>query len=343
MPQTFQLTGDGATGLIIGPHQLATVANLPVSVCLGRRGITNRGQSLRLEDFVDKIGAVPVPEKMDWYTKAAPSIARIYRNNVKGCCVISGSMHDFGVWSANDPDSANGQVVLATDAEVDQQYAAICGPGDNGCNIQSVLDHMVRVGLTAGGVAYKLRGYCSFDWRSKELTKVAIAIGGALKIGFNLPGAWMNSSVWDTSNANGIVGGHDVAPVGYGAPAAIATTADGVVVASWGRLYLITWAAWVSTRYLDEAYFMVPEFLWTGVDGMAPSGINLEGMLAAMAAIKGGQVPQLPDPNPPPDPTPDPPPVGGVRFGLPGGGQLTAEYATKRITYPAGWNASELG
>lgn len=40
---------------------------------------------------------------------------------------------------------------------------------------------------------------------------------------------------------------------------------------------------------------------------------------------------------PPPPPVPDPPPVTGVRFGLPGGGLLTADYPTRVITYPAGW------
>lgn len=343
MAQQFFLTGDAVTGLVLDGNHLRAVAQLPEQVCLGRRPITNRGTSLRLEDFIDQAEAVPVPARVDWYTKAAPSIARAYRNNVQGCCVISGKMHNLGVWSANDPDSANGQVVLATDAEVDRQYASICGPGDRGCNIQAVLDHMVRNGIQAGGVTYKLRGYCAFDWRSKEMTQRAIALGGALTIGFNLPGSWMNAAVWDTSNAGGIVGGHDVSPVGFGPPAAIATTEDGVVVSSWGRLYLMTWRAWVDRRFIDEAYFAVPEFLWTGVDGMAPSGVNLDGMLAAMAAIKGGSMPPLPDPNPAPDPTPDPPPVGGVRFGLPGGGLLTAEYDTKIVTYPPGWTAQRVG
>ena len=42
---------------------------------------------------------------------------------------------------------------------------------------------------------------------------------------------------------------------------------------------------------------------------------------------------------PPPIPTPDPPPVAGIRIGLPGGGFLTADYATRVITYPDGWRA----
>lgn len=40
---------------------------------------------------------------------------------------------------------------------------------------------------------------------------------------------------------------------------------------------------------------------------------------------------------PVPPPTPDPPPVAGVRFNLPGGGLLEADYTTKIVTYPPGW------
>jgi hypothetical protein len=43
-------------------------------------------------------------------------------------------------------------------------------------------------------------------------------------------------------------------------------------------------------------------------------------------------------PVPPPLPPPlDPPPVAGVRFNLPGGGLLEADYPNKVITYPPGW------
>lgn len=40
---------------------------------------------------------------------------------------------------------------------------------------------------------------------------------------------------------------------------------------------------------------------------------------------------------PPPPPTPDPPPIDGVRFVLPDGGLLEADFATKSVTYPSGW------
>jgi hypothetical protein len=346
--QTFSLTGEAVTGLVVNQPHLTAVSALPDKVCLGRQAIEHRPPTLRLESFVNKLMATP-PAKVDWYSKAAVSIARMYLNDRYGDCVFAGKGHNLGIWSANDPDSAGGQVVLCTDKEISDQYFAYTGGRDNGANISQVLTNMVRTGFLAGGKRYKLRGYCAFDWRSKELTQVAIALGGALSIGFNLPGSWMNSAVWDTSNAGQIVGGHDVSPCGYGPgveqngplpPHVRAATDEGVIVASWGRLFLITWPAWQSTKWIDECYFQVPETLWTGLDQKAPSGVNLDELLKAMDLIKAGQVPPLPDPTPAPPPVPDPPPVAGVEFTLPGGGRLKADFNARKITYPkANWTA----
>lgn len=312
---TFQLTGKGATGLSVSLVHHLTIAQLPLQVKLGRVAPKGRPNALRLGDYIGKLAAnVTFPDSADWYTKAAPAIARMYLNNQYGDCVIAGKAHNLGVWSANDPDSFNGKVVLATDQEVYQQYQSICGPGDNGCVITNVLDVMKSTGFTAGGSQFKIDGYVSVDWRSKELVKAAVYLFGACTIGFNLPSAWMNSDVWDVTNS-GIAGGHDVSPVGYGTNV-IGTNADGVVVSSWGRLYLFTWAAFNSTRYIDEMYCMVPSFLWTGVDGRAPSGVNLAELRSDMAAIGGGNLPPLPTPDPVPPvvppvvpPPPDVPPV----------------------------------
>ncbi len=352
MSQVFKLSGDGLTGLVVNQAHLTAVESLSDEVCLGRIAPEVRPQTIRLEQFVDALAAKP-PAAVDWYTKAAPSIARMYLNNRYGCCVISGKAHNLGVWSANDPDSTpDGKVILATDKEISDQYFGVCGPRDAGCNIGHVLNYMVRSGFQAGGQRYKLRGYCAFDWRSKELTQIAIAMGGALSIGFNLPGTWTNSAIWDVSNAGRIIGGHDVSPVGYGpfnsdgplppdvrSTAAIAANSEGVIVSSWGRLYLFTWAAWQSTRYIDECYFMVPEFLWTGADKKSPvQGVDLDGLLKAMDLIRGGNIPALPDP-PPVDDTPDPPAVVGINMPLPDGKFLKANYNDKTITVPNGWTA----
>ena len=305
---TVTLTDGALTGLTVGTEHRAMVSRLPQRVKLGRNRPKARPLTLHMKDYVKKLKDVPIPDKIDWYTKAAASTARMYLNDTYGDCVIAGKAHALGVWSANDPDSAPdvpGGVVLATDQEIYQQYQRICGPGDNGCNIPDVLDYIKAHGFTAGGKQYPIVGYVSADWRSKELTQLGLALFGAGTIGINLPSAWTGGSVWDVTNTR-IVGGHDVTPAGYGANV-IGTNADGVVIMSWGRLYLITWAAWVKTDHLEELYFMVPSVLWTGKDKKAPSGVDYDTLLKDLQMIGGGNLPPLPDPTPVPPVPPVPP------------------------------------
>lgn len=291
--QTVHLTGEGALGLEATPNLRATTSMLPVMVSLGRSRPAARPQCYRLDQFIDKI-RFKAPPAVDWYTKAAPGLARMYLNDRYGDCVIAGKMHALAIWSANDPDSADNTVIQATDEEVLTQYQGVCGRGDNGCYIPAVLDYMRDQGMMAGNRRYKIEGYVSVDWRSKDLTQAAIQIFGACCIGINLPSAWTNAAVWDTTSSR-IVGGHDVTPCGYGANV-VGTNADGVVISSWGRLYLITWTAWTSTRWLEEMYAMLPTFLWTGKDQQAPSGFDLSGLRVALKQLGGGTVPPLPDP-----------------------------------------------
>lgn len=287
------LSGSAVGG--IGRHFCATTIDaLPQTVYLGRTRPKARPQALRLASYASQLNATGLPAKVDYYSKAAPSIARMYRNDVKGCCVITDRMHSLGIWSANDPDS--GGVILATDAEVDEQYSGICGPGDRGCVITDVLDVAVSRGIKAGGKYYKIDGYVSIDWTSKDLTKAALELFGTLCVGINLPNAWTQNSIWDTTNT-AIVGGHDVPGCGFGDGAAVLNTnSDGVVIASWGRLYLITWRAWLSTRWLEECYCPLSPN-WYNSDKIAASGVTADELKADLAKLSRGILPDTPDPN----------------------------------------------
>ncbi len=302
---TITLTDEALYGVVVDDSHRMALASLPQTVKLGRRpGPAFRAAVPRLQDFLN-LDRLDLPASADWYTKAAEAIARMYKNDTLGCCVFAGKGHCLGVWSANDPDS--GGLVLATDKEITDQYFAYTGGQDTGAVITDVLDYMKSKGFLAGGKRYTIDGYVSVDWRSKELTQAAVALLGAGSIGINLPNAWTSAAVWDVTNT-AIVGGHDVSPCGYGVPKVVATTQEGVVISSWGRLYLITWAAWTSSKWLEECYFMVPTFLWTGADRMAPSGFSYDKLKAALAQIGQGQVPTV-DPPPPPSPPPAPPPA----------------------------------
>lgn len=272
------------------------------TVRLGRIRPVALPQVLRFASYFDAALATPPPATVDYASKASASLRRMYQNDRYGCCVISGKMHQLGVWSANDTDS--GGEVQATDQEVVQQYQTICGPGDRGCVITSVLDVMRSRGMQAGGKRYTIDGYVSIDNTNKLEVQVAIYLFGSLTLGINLPNAWANSpdgGTWDVTNT-GIVGGHDVCTVGY--------NAQGVQISTWGGLRTITWAAFTSRRWIDETYAQLAP-LWYNSDRIAPCGFNATKLLADLQKLGGGVMPDLDPPTPPPGPTPPPTPPPG--------------------------------
>jgi len=314
MPTTkVMLTGEALLG-IDAPRGTMAVANpLPQEVCLGRQPLTN----LQKARFANKAALVSrafnasaanLPETVDYSEKAMESLNRMYMNDQEGCCVFSSKGHMFGVLTANDDDSPG--VAVATDQEIHTQYRSVCGPGDNGCNIEAVFDYLKRDGMLMNGVRHKIDEYVPIDHTNKDLVKAAIYAFGNLTLGINLPNAWLNAAIWDTTSTR-IVGGHDVQSVGYSElPQVVGYTAAGVKISSWGRTYIITWAAFLSNRWIDEAYVcLAPD--WYGKDNVASSvGFDLTGLKAALAQIKSGQVPDVEPPQPPLPGPPDPPSPG---------------------------------
>ncbi len=234
--------------------------------------------------YLNRPASVAPPDVVDYAPKAMASISRMYKNDQLGCCVISGKMHQIGLWSGNDADS--GGIVLATDNEVVSQYQGICGPGDNGCVITDVLDVMRTKGLTAGGKAYKIDGYVSVDSKNKLQLQTAIDLFGSVTFGIDLPSAWLNTDdgeLWDVTSTR-IVGGHDVPAVGY--------NTQGVVIATWAGRRTITWAALASNKWITETYAELAP-LWYGNDKLAPSGVDVVALQADLATLGGGGVPPI--------------------------------------------------
>ncbi len=299
---TVTLTDDALYGVHAdGPAYAKAVANLPIQVKLGRVRSKTLRTPLFLGDFVDLRAADPPPVK-DWYTKAAPSLARMYLNDQYGDCVVAGKAHAFGVWSANDEDS--GGTVVGTDQEILSQYRKWCGHlgNDSGCIIDEVLTRVLNEGMVLGGKTYRIDGFAKVDNTNRKLVQVALLLTGAATIGIDLPSAWTNSAVWDVTSSK-IVGGHDVTPCGY--------DETGVYVSSWGRIYRMTWPAFLSTRWVGELWVMLSP-TWYGPDKRSPAGLDVEGLKRAMDLFRSGGVPDweptVPPPGPPPPVVPPVPP-----------------------------------
>lgn len=272
-------------------------------VRLGRIRPKVRPSVLKFACYFDSKKAAPTPSAVDFSSKAMEAIRRMYLNDQYGDCVIAGKYHQLGLWSGNDKDS--GGIVLGSDQEVLSAYHKICGPGDNGCSITEVLDVFRSEGLTAKGKKYTIDGYVSIDNANILQVKVAILLFGSLTLGINLPGAWTqggDGSVWGVTNT-GIVGGHDVCCVGY--------NPQGVQIATWGGLRTITWAAFTSSKWIDECYAQLAG-LWYGPDKISPYGFDAATLKADLEKLGGGIIPDIDPPGPPPPPPPPPGPPGPV-------------------------------
>lgn len=311
------LSGEALVG--VGPHPVGADAFGPATVRLGCKPPRPRKPPLRLGTYFDpaRMAAAP-PVSTNRRAKAAASLARMYLNDQYGDCVIAGKAHALGLWSANDAAA----VVLATDSEIYDQYQSICGPGDNGCYITDVLDVMKAKGFKAGGKLYKIDGYVAVDWRNKLAVQVAQYVFGATTIGIDLPQAWTSAAVWDVTNTP-IVGGHDVTPIDY--------DDQGVYVSSWGRVYLMTWAAFTSTRWVSEYYALLAP-LWYGDDKLAPNGIDVAALKSDLTALGNGQVPDV---GPPVTTTTTPRPDPGTTTTTPAPGASARYSAAQGATLPA--------
>ncbi len=294
--QTVTLSGDALDG--VGPRAFTELVALPQTVHLGRiRPPIPQSTAPQLKTYMSiKRMTTPPPVSINRRDKAADALTRMYLNDTYGDCVIAGKAHALAVWSANDKDSLG--IVTASDQEIYQQYQSICGPGDNGCNIASVLEVMRDKGFLANGKLYKIDGYVQVDWTNKIEVQVAQYLFGATTIGINLPQDWTEKAVWDVTSSQ-IVGGHDVTPIDY--------DEKGVYVSSWGRIYLITWNAFLSKNWLEEFYAILAP-LWYGNDQLAPCGIDATTLRVDLTKLGSGIIPSI-DPTPTPTPTPPIPPT----------------------------------
>ncbi len=296
--QTITLSGSALTGVAPELSLFELKESLPATVCLGRVRPKAMPQALRLGAYLKRSGLETTlpPLPVDWTSKAMAALSRMYLNDQLGTCTIADAFKSVGVWTGNE----SGAPVQGSDAEVLATYR-IWNPGnqDNGCVITNVLDYARDHGITIGGVAHKIDGYVAVDWTNWDEVLVALFLFGAIRLGINLPQAWTSAAVWDVTNSP-IVGGHDV-------PCVAMLAADRIRIASWGRLYDITRAAFTSRRWLEEAWAVLsPD--WYAKASVAPNLIALDDLRSDLAKLAQGTIPDI-GPTPVPTPTPTPTPV----------------------------------
>jgi hypothetical protein len=250
------------------------------TVYLGRR-ITPHAEKppvLRFGAYFD-VNAVQPPDSLDFTVGAYEVISQMFLNNKYGCCVWADQFHTTGIISFLE----SGKAIIGTDDEVYNAYQTVCGPGDNGCDVSSVLTYLQNTGVQMGGNLIKLDGFVAIDWTNPVEVKVAMNILGPLDIAVSLPGDWENSQIWDNTNS-GIVGGHDICSYGY--------NSKSVRVGTWGSTREFMWDAFTSRQYVGELYARLWP-LWYAKNMVNPYGIDVATMKSDMDLLKNGQIPDI--------------------------------------------------
>jgi len=279
----------------------------------GKKRRTIFGPQLRLSRYL-KAGLPAPPTSCDYSPLATTALSQMYDNDQLGDCVIAAGYHIVGTESGN---ANGGKPFIATDKQIIADYSAIGGyvPGnpntDQGCDIQTALNYWVSHGFADGT---KPLGWLAVDAGNPEEVKQAIYLfGGSLDIGVELPDAWINpfpssnGFIWDVAGDPDQENGHSIMSPGFNA---VGYTKQGIIIATWSLLGVITWAA--VQKYLVNAaggelyVLLMPDQIAAG-QAKAPNGVAWADLIADWDAL-GGTIP-IPSPTPPPPP---PSPVAGV-------------------------------
>jgi hypothetical protein len=199
-------------------------------------------------------------------------------NDTLGCCVFACGGHMVQNWTMHA-----GAEIIPPNSVVLDAYEKVGGyvegdpSTDNGASITDFLAWW----QTNGFAGTSLSGWAKIDQTNLTAVKQAIFMFGALDIGFQVP-----QSALDQFNAGqpfdvvpddgGIVGGHSVCMLGYGA--------DGFACITWGKIQYMTNAFFA--KYCDEGYALLTQS-WLDTAGVSPiAGLNLAQLQADLAAVK---------------------------------------------------------
>jgi hypothetical protein len=188
--------------------------------------------------LLDPPPSVAVPDVPSW---------NMMDNDRLGCCVISGVGH---LIMAANADVGKADPV-PDDAHIQEQYFAITGGQDAGCNELDVLKLWYGRGLF--DPRNKIAAFAPVRESNPLDVHASVAYFGACFIGVSLPGSaqqqFANGEPWTITPQDQIEGGHCVVIVGYDPQYLYAVT--------WGAITAITYP-WMS-RYCDEAWAVIPQ------------------------------------------------------------------------------------
>ena len=248
---------------------------------LGRKPARKLLSMPSLGDFLDKATAWPSVPAQGWEFAVDPAKWGMLDNDQYGDCAQAGILHLIQGQSAN-----TGNPLSASTAQALALYSAVTGfnpndpSTDQGTVLTDLLSFVQKNGVemtdaTGKTVTVEIVGSAALDISSPAQMRYAAYTFGGNYLGINCP----QQCVDDTDNWNfapGLApaGGHCIPQEGEG-------SAGGKIV-SWGMV--IPASSGFLLAYLEEAYCVVTKS-WLNAQGKSPTGLDLNGLVAAMAAL----------------------------------------------------------
>ena len=239
-------------------------------------------------DFLSKAKEWPKVAARGWENAVPANQIGMLGNDKVGDCVVAMMMHYAQVETANTGNPLTPTTELAL-----QVYSAIThydpkltdpqgdNPTDNGMSIQGqALPYWKSHGIpmldkNGKEVIHKILGWATLDLTSIAQQRYACDVFGGNMLGIYCPmSAQDDTSNWVYDPNSPIAGGHGVPMLGQGGA--------GWHTISWGVSIPGTWE--FSLKLADEMYSVVTP-LWLDQQGKSPSGLDLDGLLAAMKSL----------------------------------------------------------
>jgi len=234
-------------------------------------------------DFLPKATEWPEVKPWGWEFALDPAQLNILGNDQYGDCVEAAAMH-----FAQNETANTGDPLTPTTEQTLALYTAVTGfnpsdpSTDQGTDPETLLAYWKSTGIPindASGkeVMHTITGWASLDITSWAQLRYAAYTFGGLFLAINCPqSAEDNTNNWNVIPGSPIVGGHGINMTGQGAL--------GCKIDSWGLVIPATQA--FMRNYLVSAFAVVTPF-WLNKQSKSPSGLDLDGLLAAMKACGG--------------------------------------------------------
>src|ERR1700739_957003 len=251
---------------------------MPPHGLLGKKPAKLDPRTLKLRKYLP-ITLPTLPSYVNW-TKGFQINWDVFLNDQLGCCTISACGHAIQTWSLNQ-----GRMITVPESAILAGYEQACGydPADPSTDQGGVEIDVLNFFRKTGIGGHTILAYADPDPGNIAHIKQAIYFFGGVYIGFSVPQSALDQfdagQPWTpVQNDGGIVGGHAVFVQGY--------YDDGLVLDTWGKSQMMSWAFWSDPRYVDESHALLSAD-WFNARGFDPSGLDLATLQADLTAVTG--------------------------------------------------------